>query len=64
MKSSALRVRVDPDLHDEFLDCCKEQDMSASHVLRQFMRAFVEKHGQRSQKEIFRDIDKIANIQK
>ena len=62
MKSSALRVRVDPNLHDEFLNCCKEQDMSASHVLRQFMRAFVEKHGRGSQQELFKDVDKIAKL--
>lgn len=60
MKSAALRIRIDPALHDEFLSCCKKQDTSASHVLRQFMRAFVEKNEKDSQQELFKEIDKIV----
>ena len=60
MKSAALRVRIDPDLHDDFLNSCKELDMSASHVLRQFMRVFVEKQGKGSQRELFKIIDEVV----
>lgn len=41
-KTAALRIRINPKLHQEFLHVCQLQDLSASHVLRQFMRAYVE----------------------
>lgn len=44
-KSSALRIRVDPELHREFLDVCKRLDVPAAQVLRQYMRKFVDENG-------------------
>ena len=41
-KSSALRIRVDPELHREFLDACRRLDVPAAQVLRQYMRRFVD----------------------
>lgn len=52
-KTSALRIRIEPMLHDEFLLCCKGIDRPASQVLREFMRRFVEKHKNTTQKDLF-----------
>jgi hypothetical protein len=45
MKDSALRIRVQRDLHDRFLEICRSQDKPAAQVLREFMRDYVEEHG-------------------
>jgi hypothetical protein len=43
-KDSGFRIRVQRDLHGEFLEACRAQDRPAAQVLREFMRAYVEKH--------------------
>lgn len=52
-KSSALRIRIDPDLHRDFLDVCKRLDIPAAQVLRQYMRKFVEENGDDKQSDLF-----------
>lgn len=44
MKSSALRIRIEPELHSNFLECCKNLDRPAAQILREFMREFVQQH--------------------
>ena len=44
MKSSALRIRIEPQLHEEFLALCKSQDIPAAQVIRSFMRNYIEGH--------------------
>ncbi|MHC8944322.1 hypothetical protein ACYX78_06660 [Advenella incenata] len=56
-KSSALRVRIPPDLHKDFLTVCKHQDIPASQVLRQFMRTYVDDHKFDSQRDLFESVD-------
>jgi len=53
-KTAALRIRIEPDLHKEFLDTCKAQDIPASQVLREFMKQYVSAHGQTAQLDFFR----------
>ena len=56
MKTSALRIRIEPDLHKKFLDTCKEHDVPASQVLREFMRQFVSSHEQSMQMDFFQAV--------
>lgn len=42
MKDSGLRIRVERQLRQKFLDLCREQDKPASQVIREFMRTYVE----------------------
>ena len=53
MKTAALRIRIDPDLHKKFLDTCKAHDIPASQVLREFMRQFVTDYEHSSQLDFF-----------
>ncbi len=53
MKTSALRIRIEPDLHKKFIDTCKAHDVPASQVLREFMRQFVTNHEQSLQLDFF-----------
>lgn len=39
-KDVGLRIRVDRDLRDAFVEACRTQDIPASEVLREFMRTY------------------------
>ena len=52
-KTAALRIRIDPELHKSFIDTCKSQDISASQVLREFMKRYVSTHDKSSQMDFF-----------
>lgn len=42
-KDSGLRIRVQRDLRDRFLEACRAQDKPAAQVIREFMRAYVDR---------------------
>jgi hypothetical protein len=44
-KDCGLRIRVQRDLRDKFLEVCRTQDKPAAQVIREFMRDYVEHHG-------------------
>jgi hypothetical protein len=44
MKDVGLRIRVQRDLREAFLEVCRAQDKPAAQVLREFMREYVEQH--------------------
>ena len=54
-KTSALQIRIDPNLHRQFLEVCKAQDRPAAQVIRDFMRQYVEMNGGGLQLELFND---------
>lgn len=53
MKDAGMRIRVEPELRDAFTKLCKEKDVPAAHVLRLFMREFVEKENSNRQPSLF-----------
>ena len=52
-KTAALRIRIEPDLHQEFLATCKAQDVPASQVLREFMKQYVSANKRTPQLDFF-----------
>lgn len=52
-KTSNYRIRVEPELHQKFLDTCKSEDKPAAQVIREFMRAYVEKSHAEKQTDLF-----------
>lgn len=44
MKDVGLRVCVERPLRDAFLETCREQDMPAAQVIRQFMRSYMDQY--------------------
>ncbi len=40
-KDSGLRIRVQRDLRDSFVEVCRAQDKPAAQVIREFMRSYV-----------------------
>jgi hypothetical protein len=43
-KDVGLRIRVEHELRDAFVDACRSQDKPAAQVLRDFMRRYVHSH--------------------
>ncbi|VAW70348.1 hypothetical protein MNBD_GAMMA09-3329, partial [hydrothermal vent metagenome] len=44
MKDAGLRIRVQRDLREKFIEVCRAQDKPAAQVLREFMREYVAQH--------------------
>ena len=45
MKDVGLRIRVQRELREEFIETCKVEDKSAAQVLREFMRDYIDSRG-------------------
>jgi hypothetical protein len=41
MKDAGLRIRVQRELRQSFLEACRAEDKPAAQVIREFMRAYV-----------------------
>ena len=63
-KTSALQIRIDPNLHHQFLEVCKAQDRPAAQVLRDFMRQYVQMNGGGLQLELFNDSSSFKVVSK
>ena len=50
MKDAGLRIRVQRELRDQFLETCRAQDKPAAQVLREFMRAYVQEYAVSSER--------------
>ena len=44
MKDSGLRIRVQRDLREQFLNICRQQDRPGAQVIREFMRSYIAEH--------------------
>jgi hypothetical protein len=44
MKDVGLRIRVQRELREQFLEACRTHDKPAAQVLREFMRDYVAQH--------------------
>ena len=51
-KDAGMRLRVERRLRQQFTRACRASGLPAAHVLRQFMRTYVEQR-QSSQSELF-----------
>lgn len=60
-KTSALRIRLAPDLHEEFLMICKQQDVPGSQVIRELMKGYVNEHKAMMQIDLFNESKEVKN---
>jgi len=42
MKDAGLRIRLEPELRDDFIQTCHDKHVPAAQVLREFMRQYVQ----------------------
>jgi hypothetical protein len=52
-KDVGIRIRVDRELRDAFQRACDAERQRASELLRDFMRAFANKHANGRQRSLF-----------
>jgi hypothetical protein len=43
-KDAGLRIRIDRELREAFVEVCRGQDRPAAQVLREFMKEYVSAH--------------------
>lgn len=48
MKDVGLRIRIEKELRDRFVEACRRKDVPAAQVLRGFMRGFVDEEGEQA----------------
>lgn len=53
-KDAGIRVRVEKDLREAFVEACRGQGLGASSVLRDFMQRFAERNRNGLQENLFR----------
>lgn len=46
MKDSGLRIRIERELREKFIEVCRQQDRPAAQVIREFMRQYIAEHEQ------------------
>lgn len=44
LKNCGMRIRLEKELREAFVEACRAQNICASDVLRDFMRAYTDKH--------------------
>jgi predicted DNA-binding protein len=54
-KSAALRIRIEPELHQQFIEVCRSEDKPAAQVLREFMREYIREHHTAAQTDLFQN---------
>ncbi|WP_170159439.1 plasmid-related protein [Pseudacidovorax intermedius] len=52
VKDCGMRIRVEKELREAFVQACRAQDRAAADVLRDFMRTFTGRHAS-GQAELF-----------
>jgi hypothetical protein len=53
LKTAGLRLRVEPELREEFVEACRTEGRAAAQVLRDFMRRYVSENRSAAQQELF-----------
>jgi Ribonuclease G/E len=52
-KDAGLRLRVERDLREEFVETCRLEGKAAAQVLREYMREYVARNKSAAQRELF-----------
>lgn len=52
MKDVGLRIRVQRELRESFVEACKAQDKPAAQVLREFMRDYVREQAEKEKDDL------------
>jgi hypothetical protein len=60
-KDSGLRLRVEKELRQEFVDVCRATGRPAAQVLREFMRDFVARERTMNQRNLFEGLSSASD---
>ena len=53
IKDAGLRLRVERELREEFVELCRAEGRPAAQVLREYMRDYVAKNRAAAQRDLF-----------
>jgi len=53
IKDAGLRLRVERDLREDFVETCRAEGKAAAQVLREYMREYVARNRVAAQRELF-----------
>jgi hypothetical protein len=53
VKDAGLRLRVERDLREEFVEACRSEGKAAAQVLREYMREYVARNRGALQRDLF-----------
>jgi hypothetical protein len=53
IKDAGLRLRVERDLREEFMETCRSEGKAAAQVLREYMRDYVARNRAAAQRDLF-----------
>jgi hypothetical protein len=56
MKDAGMRIRVEPELRNQFVNLCRDNDVAAAQVLRFFMREFVQTHSNKTRSKVAKQL--------
>jgi hypothetical protein len=56
MKDAGMRIRVEPELREKFVNLCRDNDVPAAQVLRSFMREFVQNNSDKTRSKVAKQL--------
>lgn len=61
-KDVGLRLRVEREIRQEFVEACRGEGKTAAQVLREYMRGYIARNRAAAQKELFTEIERGENL--
>ncbi len=55
-KDAGLRLRVEREIRQEFVEVCRAEGKTAAQVLREYMREYIARNRAAAQRELFAEI--------
>lgn len=61
IKDAGLRLRVEREIRQEFVEVCRGEGKTAAQVLREYMRDYIARNRATAQRELFSPTDPMLN---
>lgn len=62
-KDAGLRLRVEREIRQEFVEACRAEGKTAAQVLREYMRDYIARNRAAAQRELFAQSEAVPNWQ-
>lgn len=53
VKDAGLRLRLERELRQDFIETCRAEGKAAAEVLREYMREYIARYGSSAQRDLF-----------
>ncbi len=62
IKDAGLRLRVEREIRQEFVEVCRAEGKTAAQVLREYMRDYIARNRAAAQRELFAEIEPMGSL--